>query len=129
MYFALLFFINMRRETEICRERNWWKRPTLSDMRSQHAAEEQQDLQYVSSHGNSRSSSIDSVDRYICKKKKEINDGERKGWWEIQVCVIERFLIFPRTVGMKFLRRYLIIFAEITFSTFLHPISAFSELL
>lgn len=44
-------------------------RLTLADVRLQQATEEQQDPQYVSPHGNSRSSSIDSVARRICKRR------------------------------------------------------------
>lgn len=75
----------MQREEGEERDKSRWERElgargagrlTLSDVRLQHATEERQDPQYVSSHGSSSSSSTDSADRRICGEE----DQETKAW-------------------------------------------------
>lgn len=78
-------------------------RLTLSHVWLQHATEEQQDPQYVSSHGNLRSSSTNSVDRCICKRKErksvKARDDDRQRNCECP-------LIFSRAEEIKFPERY-----------------------
>lgn len=85
------------------------KRLTLSDVRLQHAAEEQQDPQYVSSHGNLRSLSIDSIDRCVCKKRKTKicrSEGTTERCSDITFARLNIFLISSRAVGIKFISIY-----------------------